>query len=115
MDMNVSQHVLGCIAAIFAGLMYGTNFVPPQILIDRGEGSADGLDYVFSHFCGIRLASIFYFITYCIYMSALSCVRSPFSLLLQGTACETSNSLHRASFRQRSNVVGRADLLLCSQ
>merc|ERR1712046_125913 len=33
-----------------------------------GGASQDGLDYVFNQFCGILLASIFYFLCYCAYM-----------------------------------------------
>ena len=53
---------------ILAGIFFGLNFVPPQYLIDHptetgaavgGDHthSTDSLDYVFSHFSGILLAS----------------------------------------------------------
>ena len=54
--------------AIIAGLFYGVNFTPPQYLIDNDKGSSSGLDYVFSHFCGILLSSTFYFLVYCLLM-----------------------------------------------
>ncbi|ELR13173.1 transmembrane protein 144 family protein [Acanthamoeba castellanii str. Neff] len=49
----------------------GVNFDPPQWLIDHcepcdhsGGHSSKGLDYVWSHFCGIFLASTVYFLLY---------------------------------------------------
>jgi len=50
--------IMGCVAGCFFGL----NFVPPQYLIDHPTAfgkthSTNDLDYVFSHFTGILLAS----------------------------------------------------------
>ena len=64
--------MFGFTLALAAGLFYGTNFNPPQHLIDAAvrEGddsqhSVEGLDYVFSHFCGIFLTTLCYFVVYC--------------------------------------------------
>jgi len=46
-------------------VFYGVNFDPPTYLMDHG-GSQNGLDYVFSHFCGIYLTSTAFFLIYCI-------------------------------------------------
>eukprot|EP01121_Diplochlamys_sp_Union-15-3_P009670 TRINITY_DN263_c0_g1_i3.p1 TRINITY_DN263_c0_g1~~TRINITY_DN263_c0_g1_i3.p1 ORF type:complete len:357 (-),score=56.49 TRINITY_DN263_c0_g1_i3:31-1017(-) len=63
----IQRRVLGFVLSIVAGVFYGVNFDPVQYIMDHHpEKSQDGLDYVFSHFCGIYLASTFYFIVYCI-------------------------------------------------
>ena len=60
-----------------SGVFYGSNFDPPQYLIDNcgcasltdrsgNQPSTQVLDYVFSHFTGIFLSSIFYFMLYAI-------------------------------------------------
>jgi len=64
----VGQRVVGVGLAMFAGIFFGINFDPPQYVIDRVDGaSTNSLDYVFSHYCGILLASTFWFGCYCIY------------------------------------------------
>eukprot|EP01012_Entosiphon_sulcatum_P011968 TRINITY_DN1744_c0_g1_i1.p1 TRINITY_DN1744_c0_g1~~TRINITY_DN1744_c0_g1_i1.p1 ORF type:complete len:464 (+),score=70.79 TRINITY_DN1744_c0_g1_i1:1212-2603(+) len=66
----------GLLLAVVSGFLYGINFDPPQHLMDNHDDlglnhvafySPKGLDYVFSHFCGIITASTFYFLVYCIY------------------------------------------------
>lgn len=76
------KRAVGIGGAVFAGCMYGTNFNPPQWLMDnpyracpdnkgvpedRCAHSTVGYDYIFSHFSGILMASTFYFLLYCIY------------------------------------------------
>jgi len=67
----VWKRVAGVLMAVLAGLFYGVNFDPPQWLIDHSNkengNSTAGLDYVFSHFCGIFMASTAYFLLYCLY------------------------------------------------
>jgi len=58
------KRVVGISLSIFSGMMYGSNFDPPQYLIDHDMGSKNGMDYVFSHFTGIFLTSTFFMITY---------------------------------------------------
>jgi glucose uptake protein GlcU len=61
------KKVLGVFMSIVAGILYGTNFNPPQYLIDNCDTcSKESLDYVFPHFCGIYLTSTFYFLCYCL-------------------------------------------------
>ena len=60
----------GFALACVAGILYGTNFNPPQRLVDEAKAgdanhSTRALDYVFSHFCGIFFATLTYFIAYC--------------------------------------------------
>jgi len=63
----LQKQLLGVGMAILAGALYGTNFNPPQYLIDNcATCSKVGLDYVFPHFCGIYISSTFYFIIYCV-------------------------------------------------
>ena len=76
------KKVAGIAGAVLSGIFYGSNFDPPQYLMDHatslhdmivhrrnGEtetfSRCDGLNYVFSHFCGIFLASTFWFLVYC--------------------------------------------------
>eukprot|EP01137_Pigoraptor_chileana_P016558 Opistho-2@73499 len=64
-----TKRILGYTLAAVAGLFYGFNFDPVQYIIDNRTGaSQNGLDYVFSHFCGIFLTSTVYFLAYCAYM-----------------------------------------------
>jgi len=69
-----AKKLLGVVLAVLAGLFYGSNFDPPTYIIDqvkkgstKWSGSVDGIDYVFSHFCGIFIASTAYFVIYCGY------------------------------------------------
>jgi len=65
---SFAQRVAGVGLAMVAGIFFGTNFNPPQYVIDRVDGaSQNSLDYVFSHFCGILLTSTFWFVIYCAY------------------------------------------------
>eukprot|EP01123_Difflugia_compressa_P006312 TRINITY_DN18499_c0_g1_i1.p1 TRINITY_DN18499_c0_g1~~TRINITY_DN18499_c0_g1_i1.p1 ORF type:complete len:307 (-),score=45.46 TRINITY_DN18499_c0_g1_i1:2-832(-) len=63
----LQKKIVGVGMAILAGILYGSNFDPPQYLIDNcDECSKDGMDYVFPHFCGIYITSTIYFLVYCI-------------------------------------------------
>ena len=69
-ESSGGKFAFGFMLACVAGVFYGTNFNPPQRLIDeatRGDKSHSihALDYVFSHFCGIFFATLLYFIVYC--------------------------------------------------
>lgn len=59
------KRILGIVLSIVSGIFYGVNFDPPTYVMDHG-GNQNGLDYVFSHFCGIYITSTCYFIIYCI-------------------------------------------------
>jgi len=59
------KRIFGIFLSILSGIFYGVNFDPPTYLENHG-GSQNGLDYVFSHFCGIYITSTFYFLVYCI-------------------------------------------------
>eukprot|EP01083_Nonionella_stella_P075385 204924_1 len=59
------QLVFGYAASAIIGVMYGCSFVPAQYYLDTGRGSSNILDYVFSHFTGLFLASTLYFFIYC--------------------------------------------------
>ena len=76
-----SKRLLGVAMSVVSGLLYGSNFTPPQIVHDHGApcggngshglpgcGDQDMLDYVFPHFTGIFLTSTFYFLLYCAFM-----------------------------------------------
>jgi len=57
---------IGFLMAIVSGMFYGTNFNPPQYLIDKGGShSREVLDYVFPHFTGIFVMSTFFVVVYC--------------------------------------------------
>jgi len=67
-EASTAQRVIGVGGAMFAGIFFGINFDPPQYVMDKVDGASDdSLDYVFSHFCGILLASTFWFVCYCSY------------------------------------------------
>lgn len=64
-----SKRILGLCCAVLAGVFFGTSFDPSQWVIDnRYDGDDEGLNYVFTHYCGILLTSWFYTICYCVYM-----------------------------------------------
>jgi len=68
------RRAAGTIMAMVSGFMFGVNFAPPTVLyedqthIDGNElhYSPHGLDYVFSHFTGILLTSLVWFLVYCV-------------------------------------------------
>jgi len=64
----IHKRILGVLLALIAGILYGTNFDPPQYVMDncKNNCSQNGLDYVFPHFCGIYITSTFYFLLYSI-------------------------------------------------
>lgn len=76
--MPVTQRkTFGILGAVLSGIFYGTNFNPPQYLIDHAKinindqkiaADCKGENYIFSHFCGIYLASTIYFLIYCAIM-----------------------------------------------
>lgn len=46
-------------------MLYGVNFNPAQYYMDNHpEASHEAVDFIFPHFCGVMLASSFYFIVY---------------------------------------------------
>jgi len=62
------QRYIAMLIATGMGCCYGANFLPSTWIQDNVAGaSKDGLDYVFNQFCGILLASIIYFLMYCVY------------------------------------------------
>lgn len=63
---GASGFVAGFVVALVAGVFMGSNFDPPTYLQQIGppEHSSDAMDYVISHFSGILLASLAYFLVY---------------------------------------------------
>ncbi|KAK8789862.1 hypothetical protein WA158_006642 [Blastocystis sp. Blastoise] len=62
---NKQKMIVGYGLAIFAGLMYGTNFSPCNAALKNYTG-VDKMDMLFSQFCGILLASFVYLCIYCL-------------------------------------------------
>jgi len=64
------KRIIGFVMAAIAGLFYGTNFDPPEYVKEHctNNCSQNNLDYVFSHFTGIFLASTFYLLVYSAFM-----------------------------------------------
>ncbi|EDR27626.1 hypothetical protein, conserved [Entamoeba dispar SAW760] len=60
------QMIVGVVCSLIAGILFGSAFNPSKYLQDNGLSSPNGVDYVFSHFVGIFLASTLYFIIYII-------------------------------------------------
>jgi len=65
---NRVKRVAGVVLAMISGVLYATTFTPNTIMIQKGEGPVQPLDYVFSHFTGIYAASTFWFVVYCVVM-----------------------------------------------
>jgi len=72
MSLNFKR-LLGISLSVISGVFYGSNFTPPQYIMDHctNDCSQDGLDYVYSHFCGIYLSSTFFFLLYCAILTFL--------------------------------------------
>eukprot|EP01038_Epipyxis_sp_PR26KG_P005955 gene5955-8208_t len=63
-----NNRVLGLMLACTAGVLFGVSFDPMQYVNDHNYGGNDNtLNYVFTHYCGILMASWFYLIIYCMY------------------------------------------------
>ena len=65
---TTARRSAGIAMAVVSGVFYGSNFDPPQYVIERhADDDVRGqvLNYVFSHFTGILLTSTFYFAAYC--------------------------------------------------
>jgi len=68
------KRIAGVVMAVVAGILFGSNMAPPTHLIDDqvhvdGNGlynSPHGIDYVFSHFTGVLLTSLMWFLVYCV-------------------------------------------------
>ena len=63
---------VGCVVAIFAGILFGLIFIPSTYIQDHPEGiyesaSKNGLHYVYAMYSGIFFASMFYYIVYLVY------------------------------------------------
>lgn len=58
------KRFLGALMSVVAGFMFGTNFAPPNHLMTYPDSSQNGLDYVFSHFTGIIMTSLLWFLLY---------------------------------------------------
>ncbi|CAD5113163.1 DgyrCDS2352 [Dimorphilus gyrociliatus] len=64
-----NKRLLGILAALYAGSMYGLSFTPVIYIQDRYDGASDnGLDYVFAYFTGILATSTLFMFIYCIFM-----------------------------------------------
>ncbi|WKY00093.1 hypothetical protein Q1695_014737 [Nippostrongylus brasiliensis] len=63
-----TKRFLAVFVALIAGFFYGITFVPVIYIQDHPEkfpgASRDGLDYVFSHYCGIFLTATFLLVLY---------------------------------------------------
>jgi len=67
--LSVTQkRIVGVVFSIMSGVLYGSNFTPVNYLMnqDKSKERFNALNYVFAHFTGILLTSIFIFILYCI-------------------------------------------------
>jgi glucose uptake protein GlcU len=65
--ISKKKRITGYILGLFAGALFGVNMTPSQYLVNRGNGSDNLIDYLFSHYCGIYASATFYFICYSLY------------------------------------------------
>eukprot|EP00746_Dinoflagellata_sp_MGD_P142414 gnl/MRDRNA2_/MRDRNA2_75382_c0_seq1.p1 gnl/MRDRNA2_/MRDRNA2_75382_c0~~gnl/MRDRNA2_/MRDRNA2_75382_c0_seq1.p1 ORF type:complete len:338 (-),score=54.81 gnl/MRDRNA2_/MRDRNA2_75382_c0_seq1:38-1051(-) len=71
---EATRKLIGLGLSIVAGGFFGANFTPPTLLLQQGKQdvaagvaprhSPQVLDYVFAHFLGIIVASLFWFVAY---------------------------------------------------
>lgn len=63
---ETKKRIMGVIFAIVSGVMYGITFLPIMYhQANAPNASQNGLDYIFSYFCGIYLTSTIFFVIYC--------------------------------------------------
>jgi len=68
LQINPRRHWEGIAMAMLAGLFFGSNFDPCTWVQEHdAKASQSSLDYVFSHFCGILLTALAYFLGYCVF------------------------------------------------
>jgi len=69
--LGPKKHVVGIILGATAGTLFGSAFNAAQHIMDNPKdypgASPHGMDYFFAHCSGILMASITYFMIYCIY------------------------------------------------
>lgn len=63
---RTNKTIVGYALSVFAGIMYGTNFLPCNSAL-KWYPNATKTDMEFSQFCGIFVSSFVYFFVYCIY------------------------------------------------
>jgi drug/metabolite transporter (DMT)-like permease len=69
------QKTVGCSLAALAGLFYGLMFIPDQYIRDHkakymlhgAPPANNGINYIYSQYCGILLSSMIYFVLYAIF------------------------------------------------
>ncbi len=61
----MKKRIIGISLSCFSGLMYGQAFTP-VVYLGEQEHNNFLLDYLFSFYTGLYMASLFYFIIYCI-------------------------------------------------
>lgn len=62
------RRLIGLGMSVAGGMCYSLTFDPSQYWMDNKQGaSQDALNYAFSQYCGIFMASTFYFLLYCCY------------------------------------------------
>lgn len=92
-----TRRALGIGLAVFAGCLYGLALNPSQYLMDSGKGaSKHGIDYVFSHICGILLTSTAYMVAYAVYKRNAPMV--PSHIVLPGLASGIGWAIAQASW-----------------
>ncbi|KAM5192589.1 transmembrane protein 144 [Mantella aurantiaca] len=72
----IQRRIIGSVMAIFAGVLYGSCFIPVLYIKDHSKrndsiyagASQFDLDYVFAHYSGIFVTSTVYFLIYCAVM-----------------------------------------------
>lgn len=92
-----TRRVLGIGLAVVAGCLYGLALNPSQYLMDSGKGkSSHGIDYVFSHICGILVTSTAYMVAYAIYKR--NAPQVPSQIVLPGLASGIGWAIAQASW-----------------
>lgn len=66
---------MGFCGALFAGVLFGSNFDPPTVIEQKPGHSDDPLNYVFSHFTGILATAMVSLIVYVLVMRRKSFIR----------------------------------------
>jgi len=65
---QASKRLFGIMLALIAGFFYAATYIPYLYVIDNYEhASQNGLDYVFSMYCGILISSLFYLTIYAVF------------------------------------------------
>lgn len=105
------DRIIGLAMAIIAGIFFGFNVIPVMYIQDNNEtwpeAPDNGLDYIFSHFCGLFFASSIIFVIYVIFKKNKPEINTEIALpsFIAGLLWATAQSLFFAATEILTSAV----------